>query len=691
MLKLRNALVALLFLLLTSPAFAKTYDVVVYGGTSSGVIAAVQAAKMGKSVVVVEPGKHLGGLTAGGLGWTDSGNKSVIGGLSREFYQRVKKHYDDPSAWKYIDRDKYSRYRPDDDAMWTFEPKAAEAIYEALVREHKIPVFRNQRLDRIEGVKPWRNRIQSITTESGETYEGRMFIDATYEGDLMAAAAVSYHVGRESNSKYGETLNGVQKKRNTHLHRFVVKVDPYVEPGNPKSGTLPGVHAGDPGEEGQGDHRVQAYCYRMCMSNVAENRVPFPKPEGYDEQRYELLFRNFEAGDLRLPLKIDMMPNGKTDTNNNCAFSTDNIGMNYAYPEASYEQREKILAEHERYQKGLMWSLANHPRVPESIRRKMSVWGLAADEFTNNSNWPHQIYVREARRMVSDYVMTEHDCRRHRIAADSVGLGSYNMDSHNCQRYITPEGYTQNEGDIQVSPGGPYLISYRSIIPKRGEMENLLVPVCVSSSHIAYGSIRMEPVFMILGQSAATAAVIAIDENTAVQNVDYPQLRKRLLADGQVLDLPPGAVATKTYEKSELAGVVVDDNDAKFIGQWHESAVASPWIDHGYAHDGNSGQGQKSARFQAKLEPGRYEVRLAYTAHSNRASNVPVQVHHADGTDKISVNQKKKPEHEDLFTTLGTFEFKEQGTVVIENEGANGYVVVDAVQFLPAKGNKASK
>jgi hypothetical protein len=422
--------------------------------------------------------------------------------------------------------------------MWTFEPHVAEAIFDLMITEEDITVIRGLRLDRRTGVEQTNGKIVSITMEDGQTFRGKMFIDATYEGDLMAAAGVSYTVGREPNAQYGETLNGVNRAANTSNHRFIKNVDPYVIPGDPSSGLLPNVHGDELGEEGSGDHKVQAYCFRMCMSNVAENRVPFPQPGDYDEKEYELLLRNFEAGDLRLPLKIDMMPNGKTDTNNNMAFSTDYLGGSWEYPEASYEERAAIIEAHEKYQKGLMWTLANHPRVPEEIREEMAPWGLAKDEFVDNENWPHQIYVREARRMVSDYVTTELDCRRERLVKDSVGMGSYNMDSHNIQRYITPEGYVQNEGDVQVSPGGPYLISYRSITPRKGETENLLVPICVSSSHIAYGSIRMEPVFMILGQSAATAAVQAIEHGVAVQDVEFSKLREKLLDDGQVLDLP---------------------------------------------------------------------------------------------------------------------------------------------------------
>ncbi len=666
------------------PSDEVTCDLVVYGATSAGVVAAIQAARMGKSAVIIEPGGHLGGLTSGGLGWTDSGNKDVIGGISREFYRLVKKHYDDPLSWKYESRDQYRLYRPDDDAMWTFEPHVAEGIYEDMVREHHIPVFRGRRLDRKWGVKKEGNRIAAIAMESGEVYRGSMFIDATYEGDLLAAAGVTYTVGREGNSRYGETLNGVQKRRNVHKHRFVVPVDPYVVPGDSSSGLLPGVHGGDPGEEGAADNRLQAYCFRLCMSRIPENRIPFPKPEGYVERRYELLFRNFEAGDMRLPLKIDPMPNGKTDTNNNCAFSTDNIGMNYSYPEASYEERRRIIQDHETYQKGLLWALSNHPRVPAVIRGKMALWGLARDEFTGNGNWPHQIYVREARRMVSDFVITESDCCRRRIAPDSVGLGSYNMDSHNVQRYVTPEGRVQNEGDIQVSPGGGYVISYRSIIPRRGEVENLLVPVCVSSSHIAYGSIRMEPVFMILGQSAATAAVMAMDARRAVQDLDYAKLRKRLLEDGQVLDLLPGDRPGERIAAESLGGIVIDDDLAELEGPWVRSTSVVSFVEAGYRHDNNSLKGGLRARFTARLKPGRYEVRLAYTAHFNRATNVPVTIRHSGGSRNVRINQRVIPSINKLFVSLGAFLFDAAKPAVVEvtNGDTDGYVVIDAVQFV---------
>jgi len=519
-----------------SKSTLQTYDIVIYGGTSSAVAAAVQAKRKGKTVVIVCPEKHLGGLTAGGLTWTDSGRKEAVGGISREFYQRMKKHYDKSDTWVYQKPGEYSRYRPDDDAMWVFEPHVAEQGFEELVAEHKIPVYRNEWLNRKGGVKKDGRRIISITMLSGKTYHGKMFIDATYEGDLMAAAGVSYHVGREGNDVYGETLNGVQT-HNATKHQFEKPVDPYVKPGDPDSGLLPLIHSGNPGIEGTGDNRIQAYNFRMCLTKVTENRVPFPKPDNYDPMQYELLARYLDKGWRAIFAKFDPAPNSKTDTNNHGAFSTDNIGMNYDYPEATYKRRREIIKEHEDYQKGLMWFLAYDPRVPTDVREKTSQWGLAKDEFKDNGHWPHQIYVRESRRMIGDFVTTELHLRRIKPTPKPIGMGSYNMDSHNVQRYVDENGNARNEGDIQINPGGPYPISYDAIVPKASECTNLLVPVCVSSSHIAYGSIRMEPVFMILGQSAATAAVLAIDDSIDVQDVDYSKLRSRLLADGQVLNL----------------------------------------------------------------------------------------------------------------------------------------------------------
>ncbi len=516
-------------------------DVVIYGGTSAGVIAAIQVAKMGKSVILVGPDRHLGGLTSGGLGYTDGGNTGSIGGMAREFYEKVFSHYSSSRAWKqetlaeFAAKDYGKKSRRDaNQEMWTFEPHVAEWIFEEWLAAYDIAVDRDEWLDREHGVVRQGGRIVRIVMLSGRSYAAEVFIDATYEGDLMAAAGVAYHVGREANQVYGERWNGVQLEAfNHHKHYFQGKVSPYQEPGNPQSGVLPCISTAPPGRTGEGDHRVQAYCFRTCLTRQAANRTPFPRPDNYNPQTYELLLRDLQLGKTDFFEKFDMLPNLKTDTNNHGGFSSDFIGMNYDYPEASYAQRRVIIQAHEDYQKGLYYFAANDSRMPPEVRSEMAQWGLAADEFIDNGNWPHQIYVREARRMIGEHVMTEQNVLNEVPVAKPVGMGSYTLDSHNCQRYITPEGYVQNEGDIGVRTRGPYQISYSSIVPCKAECTNLLVPVCVSSSHIAFGSIRMEPVFMILGQSAGTAAVHAIEEGVAVQELDYAKLRERLLADGQ--------------------------------------------------------------------------------------------------------------------------------------------------------------
>jgi hypothetical protein len=521
-------------------------DVCIYGGTVAGIAAAVQTARMGKTVVVVEFGNHLGGMTSGGLGATDIGNKAAIGGIAREFYHRVAQHYARDDAWHFEKRENFLRAKstrapPDlnspDATMWTFEPHVAEDILFQMLNETKVPVFFQQRL---EHVKKDGARITEIAMENGKVFRAKMFIDATYEGDLIAKAGVRYKVGREANSDYGETLDGIRAV--TPKHQFTVAVDPYVKAGVPGSGLLPYIQSIEAGKAGSGDGSVQAYNYRLCYTRNAANRLSHKKPPHYDPAKYELLARYLEAlvasghnptlEEFWNPVR---MPNGKTDINNNGGFSTDFIGVNYAYPEGNYSLRDQIRLAHEDYTRGFIYFLATSPRVPENMRLEMQSWGPAKDEFFDSGGWPHQLYVREARRMISDYVMTEHNCRGKLTAEDPVSLAAYTMDSHNCRR-IVKDGRVENEGDVQVGGFPPYPISYRSIVPKAAESENLLVPVCLSATHIAYGSIRMEPVFMILGQSAATAAVLALDANCPLQKLKYEELRTRLLKDKQVLE-----------------------------------------------------------------------------------------------------------------------------------------------------------
>ncbi|MGO4547721.1 FAD-dependent oxidoreductase [Paenibacillus sp. 2TAB23] len=491
------------------------YDLVIYGGTSAGIAAAVQAKRMGLAPVIIEPTGRLGGLSSGGLGDTDFGQTAAIGGISLAFYEQIGQ--------------KYGQQNP----VWMFEPKVALAVFLDWIEAEGIEVLYHERLMQTNGATMSASRIETIRLESGKEISGRMFIDATYEGDLMKAAGVSYAAGREAGNVYGETYNGIQTA--TALkNQLPSGIDPYIVKGDPASGLLPGVNPGAGGEDGEGDHRLQAYCYRMCLTDDPSNRVMIDKPTQYDERQYELMFRAAECGQT-IFFKLRMLPNRKTDSNNDKGFSTDYIGFNYDYPEADYSERARIAAAHEAYQKGLVWTLQNHPRIPESIRDFYKEWGLPLDEFTDNAFWTPQLYIRESRRMVSDLVMNENHLFLRLPIADSVAMGSYTMDSHNVQRHVNEAGFVTNEGDVQIGLNAPYPISYRSIVPKESECVNLFVPVCLSSSHIAYGSIRMEPVFMALGQSAATAAALAIEAGSSVQSVHYGQLRERLIQDGQVL------------------------------------------------------------------------------------------------------------------------------------------------------------
>lgn len=536
------------------------YDVVIYGGTSAGISAAIQCSRLGKSVVIIEPSNRIGGLTTGGLGATDIGSKNSVGGISREFYRNVKKYYDNPLNWKFQNPRDYSQSRNSkgDDAMWTFEPSVALKIYKDMLSVENVDVVYKERLNRKSGVKKKKGKIISITMESGRTFQGKVFLDATYEGDLMATAGVSYTYGRESNEQYGETLNGVQDNEtspmmngrlsnNANHHNFIEGVDPYVKKGNPNSGLLPYIDPKGPGKSGEGDKKIQAYCFRMTLTDYPDNRIPFKKPADYNELNYELLFRNYEAakgpieemydhGDPLVPWINTPMPNRKTDTNNQKGFSTDFIGQNYNYPEGSYEEREEIIRAHRSYQQGLMWTLAYHPRIPQRVRDVVSQWGTCKDEYEQHDGWQDQLYIREARRMISSYVMTQKNCEGIEKAEDPVCMAGYGMDSHHVQRYVDEKGHVKNEGNVEARGLKPYPVSYRSLVPKKNECQNLIVPVCISSTHIAFGSLRMEPVFMILGQSAAVAASLAIDCHVSVQDVPYETLRRKLIEHNQILD-----------------------------------------------------------------------------------------------------------------------------------------------------------
>ena len=670
-------------------------DICVFGGTSAGIVAAVKARQLGKSVVLVEPGKFLGGLTTGGLGATDIGNKAAVGGLSREFYHRIAQHYARDAAWTQEQRGDYFSKRGSgqsaasnldaaDATMWTFEPKVARAVYDEWLKEANVRVLREQRL---KSVTKKGARLTEILMENGNVFQARMFIDCTYEGDLMAKAGVSYHVGREANATYGETLNGICAT--TPKHQFTVPVDPYVKPGDASSGLLPFIQPGDGGKPGDGDQRVQTYNYRLCFTTNAANRGTVTPPPNYDAAKFELLARYLEAlvAAGRKPQLKEFwnpiwMPNYKTDINNNGGFSTDFIGANYDYPEADYAARERICKEHENYTRGFLTFLATSPRVPENMRREMQTWGPSNDEFPETGGWPNQLYVREARRLISDYVMTEKNCRAQEVISDSVGLAAYNMDSHNVQRLVK-NGRAENEGDVQVPPMKPYPISYRSLVPKQSQCENLFVPVCMAASHIAYGSIRMEPVFMILAESSTTAAALAIDEKIPVQKVNYAKLRARLLADQQVLDWTKAAPARAAVSDLKFDGLVLDDRDAQKTGEWIESGAMGHHVGTGYIHDGNAHKGEMKVTFTPHVPAsGEYELVLISTPNSNRASNVPVTVSVGGTTQLLKVNEKSAATH-----PLGKFALRKgrETTVTISNARTDGFVVVDGLQLIPAK------
>lgn len=499
--------------------FARRVQLCIYGANAAGVMAAVQARRSGMSVALLNPASKIGGLTTGGLGWTDLGNRDAVGGLAREFYRRLGAHYGRDEAW-------------------TFEPHAATRVLESFLSEAAVEVEAGQYVQavRCETDATGNPRIIELTTTSGLRVCADYYIDCSYEGDLMAAAKVSFVVGREGRAKYNEPYNGQQIHAG---HQFAAAVDPYVRPGDPTSGLLPGIDPDDLFIPGAPDHRVQAYNFRVCMTNRADIRVPFPKPGNYRRENYELLARALAAGWSEVFQKFDRISADKTDTNNHGPVSTDYIGQNWSWPEGDYQTRERIFQAHVDYQQGYHWFMGHDQSVPEHFRSAYAQWGLPADEFTDTAHWPHQLYIREARRMVASVVMNSAHCLSREFVDDPIGLGAYQMDSHHCRR-IVHAGCVLNEGDVQVKLPKPYAISYRAIVPRVGECANLLVPICASASHIAYGSLRMEPVFMVLAQTAAIAASIAhANHASSVQAVAYPELKRRLEEANQVISWDP--------------------------------------------------------------------------------------------------------------------------------------------------------
>ncbi len=678
-------------------------EVCVYGGTSGGVVAAVQAARMGKSVVLVEPGRHLGGMTSGGLSAVDIGEPRSVGGLAREYFTRLVARYGKELNWgeKF---DHGGKGGPATGGAYSIEPHVAEEVFDAMAREAGVIVWREARLSSVEKDGA---RIVALHCDDGRVLKAKMFLDTTYEGDLMAAAGVSYTLMREGNAQYDETLNGIhyspkflprehfdQPRENGRLpsgHGAWDRdfpLDPYVVKGDPSSGLLPLVMEGEPGIPGEPAPGVQAYCFRLCLTTDPENSIPIAAPPDYDPKRYELVARFIEAClangddmDLRWFSKHDPLPNDKWDFNT-ATFGGNLPGLSWDWPEASHDEREKLAKELENYHRGLFHFLRTDPRVPEKVKTDLARFGLPKDEFMDTGSWPHQVYIREGRRMVSDLVMTEHHTFGGEFVKHPMGLGSYGTDAHEIRR-IVKDGVVVREGKIAGGRGGfgPYQIGYGALVPKAEECENLFVTFALSASHSAFASIRMEPPFMITSQSAATAAVHAIDEDAAVREIDHEKLRKRLLADGQILEWKHEAKGAKP----KLFGIVLDDAEATFTGEWTTSNAAGSAIGSSYRHDGNRRDPAQTATFSPKIEQsGRYDVRLLYTAHANRATNVAITIRGADGEKTVSQNQELPPVIDGEPRSLGVFRF-EQGQVAevtLSNRGADGIVSVDGLQLL---------
>ncbi|MEZ0487731.1 FAD-dependent oxidoreductase [Fibrella aquatica] len=649
---------------------AQSVDVCVYGGTSAGVMAAVSAKRLGKTVLLIEPGKHLGGLSAGGLGATDIGNKFAVTGLARHFYRRIGSHY--------------GRLE-----QWTFEPHVAENLFGTYLREAKLAPLMGYRL---RTVQKEGTRIKALIVESSanqtviKTISAKQFIDCSYEGDLMAKAGVSYSVGREANSQYAETWNGVQL---LDKHQFPDGVDPYNVPGKPESGLIWGVSTEKLASNGTGDTKIQAYNYRMCLTDDPANRIPILRPARYDSSKYELLLRQIQQ---KTPRELTWnlmhfvpMPNRKTDINNCGGLSTDMIGANWTYPDADYAERERIVQAHEDYTKGFFYFIGHDPHVPKHLRDEMLKWGYPKDEYTDNNHFSHQLYIREARRMVGEYVMTQANCEGKAIVSDGIGMAAYTMDSHNCQRLVVTDASgkagVRNEGDVQVGRFPPYPISYRALVPKTGQAINLLVPVCLSATHIAYGSIRMEPVFMVLGQTAGAAAAQAIDQNVPVQRLDVTRLQQTLrqnpLLDGS---------------RPEL---LIDNDDSVRVnqeGKWDLLAKGSQYGKTALL----SADDKAAVTFKATtIKPGRYQL-FVYNPtrrggggnpdevafQGDKSARVTVRVFDGNTNKSLTINQQKQNND---WISLGTYLFAKGKTpsVTFVASGSAEPVLADAVLFLP--------
>jgi hypothetical protein len=666
-----------------SHAAEHKFDVVVFGATPAGVTAAVGAAREGATVALVEPMDIVGGVMTSGLSFSDSNqtDRRTLLGLFEETHLRIEAHYKAKGVTL-----PYS-VAVKDQAHWTYEPHVAAKVFNDMLSEAKVKVFLNERLTTVTKNAA---RIQSFTTESNK-FTAKVFIDCTYEGDLMAKAGVNYVVGREGRKDYGESLAGKQFPKNP------VKASPYDANGK----LLPLMTAKDAGDPEAGDKGVMTYSYRLCITTNDANKVPFRKPANYDPAKYELVRRFANTTQAKKPFfDFYILPGGKWDGNNSIGgqISLGLVGENWGWPEASYAERDKMWQAHKDYTEGLIWFMQHDEGIPEAVRAEMQRWGLAKDEFVKWGNWPPVLYVREGRRMLGEYVVTQNDILTNVNKDDSIAIGSFPIDSHDVQRVVSKDGDGFiNEGTIfpkripGYAIGYRYQLPYRAITPKRAECQNLLVPVSLSSTHVAISSIRVEPTWMVLGHSAGIAAAMSAKVNEAVQDLPYAKLREHLIAQKQVLEIPPlpplpakSGASGKGIDPKSIQGIVLDDAEATATGSWEYSTTFKPFIGRGYAHDGNAHKGDLKLIFKPEIaESGRYELRVAYSPHETRAAKVPIVVKSGGKESKVLFNEQT-PLGGESFRAAGTFELiaGKETTITILNEATEGFVIVDAVQLV---------
>jgi hypothetical protein len=635
-------------------------DICIYGGTSAGVVAAYTAANAGKKVLIIESGNRLGGLSSGGLGQTDIGNKYVVTGLALDFYRKLGQHYGNLESW-------------------VFEPKIAQAVFNEYVKSAHIRVIYKHQLLKIEkeGLYIKAINIANLDDKSSEPIkiEAKMFIDCSYEGDLMAKSGVFYVIGREDNNVYHETLNGVQL---LERHQFPDGVDPYKVKGNASSGLLWGISAEVLEPNGTGDKKVQAYNFRITLTSNPLNKINITKPDNYNPNNYELLIRQKEIQPwvgLNDIFIWSLMPDHKTDINNRNGMSTDMIGANWDYPSSDYLQRKIIIKAHEDYTKGLLYFVGNDSRIPEFIKMEMQQWGYPKDEFLDNNHWSPQLYIREARRLVGDIVMTQNHCQGREVITDDIAYAAYTMDSHNCNRLVV-KGMVKNEGNVEVGGFPPFPISYRAIIPQKKQVNNLLIPVCLSASHIAFGSIRMEPVFMVMAQSAAVAACLAFDKNIAVQDVDVNEIKS-------TLKLNPKA----DFRKPDIISQVADDSGIEIKGEWKNVKLKGYGKFHLESEGDEKGNYVKFS-FDLKSFPGRYKAYYYYPKSETDAKSISLELFNGREMKQLSLNLG---EVEILGQTISTwvalgefdFDFAAKSYFKILTNGTSGKVAANAILLVP--------